>query len=761
MPEELFHNPYHSVPLSDKDGPASIPLLPSKDFALGLPAHVTHDRWTTDALSGRIVCSLTTVTPLVIGGRQSQPANGGVTTIHPFTEGDQGNTPLIPPSTLRGLISSIAEAASNSALRVMEDRIFSFRRGMQEGLSAMGMIVEKDGAMHLYPLSQPHFEAKGNTPPSPFPRNTPLPRTGGNYAVMFPAEKCKVYFGTPADIRSPRFLNQFMTNSVATGGPFYGLPKATPHGAKIKTKNTNQGALHFHLGHSTTATPKVWDTISDADRAQYTRGILRVLGVDLTSTDRNEGMGTKEHEFFFPFSDSEEVQLKSGTAKIYKVTDAALSRFNQLADERTQTQKDGTPALDLLPFTPNGQTRGSGAPAEKRPRNAYHLKPGDIVFFRPSEDGKTVVEVSLSSIWRDRVKHDDEKGQSTATRLSDFIAATNPNLLPVGHPLKQKLTVAEQLLGFVENKGTRALAGRIRPSIGVPASNQGSLLHSGWVDLQVLNSPKPPSPALYFRNKNGQGAYIKKSDLNKGAHTIHGRKMYLHAQNAAAKTNPADPQWSMHPNNVNGGTLNNVRVKVKPILAEKKFWFHLDFENLSPLELGLLCYALQPNGAFHHKLGMGKPLGLGTVKIEPQALLFINRHERYSKDTLFSTPRYHRVWRPQDAADLPSAYKKVADKAPIKVGADDAAESCAGLKAVFTNALKAIDTTGHTLKVVEKLGDPASVQHPVHYPQVLGRNGAASELERYKWFVANDDRNNNQRQFLKPVGETLPTFKRL
>ena len=40
----------------------------------------------------------------------------------------------------------------------------------------------------------------------------------------------------------------------------------------------------------------------------------------------------------------------------------------------------------------------------------------------------------------------------------------------------------------------------------------------------------------------------------------------------------------------------------------------VDFDNLSPRELGLLLYALKPAEGFRHKLGMGKPIGLGGVR---------------------------------------------------------------------------------------------------------------------------------------------------
>ena len=60
--------------------------------------------------------------------------------------------------------------------------------------------------------------------------------------------------------------------------------------------------------------------------------------------------------------------------------------------------------------------------------------------------------------------------------------------------------------------------------------------------------------------------------------------------------------------------------------------FHLDFSNLTKWELDLLRFALRPNKPFRHKLGMGKPVGLGTVRIDLAGLQSIDRQKRYAED---------------------------------------------------------------------------------------------------------------------------------
>jgi CRISPR-associated protein (TIGR03986 family) len=60
--------------------------------------------------------------------------------------------------------------------------------------------------------------------------------------------------------------------------------------------------------------------------------------------------------------------------------------------------------------------------------------------------------------------------------------------------------------------------------------------------------------------------------------------------------------------------------------------FHgrIRFENLSKEELGALLFVLDLPEGCAHKLGMGKPLGLGSVRITP-TLTLINRQARYAE----------------------------------------------------------------------------------------------------------------------------------
>lgn len=72
-----------------------------------------------------------------------------------------------------------------------------------------------------------------------------------------------------------------------------------------------------------------------------------------------------------------------------------------------------------------------------------------------------------------------------------------------------------------------------------------------------------------------------------------GRKFYYHSQPAEDERQPP----------------------VEVIPSRRQVEGRVDFENLTPAELGLLCFALGIDGALALKLGGGKPLGLGSLRV--------------------------------------------------------------------------------------------------------------------------------------------------
>lgn len=70
---------------------------------------------------------------------------------------------------------------------------------------------------------------------------------------------------------------------------------------------------------------------------------------------------------------------------------------------------------------------------------------------------------------------------------------------------------------------------------------------------------------------------------------------------------------------------------IKPIRDGVTFNFRIYFDNLRDCELGALLWVLKlPSDKYCHTLGMGKPLGMGAIKIELK-LSVCKREERYKR----------------------------------------------------------------------------------------------------------------------------------
>lgn len=99
-----------------------------------------------------------------------------------------------------------------------------------------------------------------------------------------------------------------------------------------------------------------------------------------------------------------------------------------------------------------------------------------------------------------------------------------------------------------------------------------------------------------------------------------GHKLYWHRPPAWRQPPPAPNQ---HPN-------PDLTPEIRPLGMGAKFQARVRFENLTEVELGALLFALDLPPECAHKLGMGKPLGLGSVRIESR-LRCEARGERYAE----------------------------------------------------------------------------------------------------------------------------------
>lgn len=200
-------------------------------------------------------------------------------------------------------------------------------------------------------------------------------------------------------------------------------------------------------------------------------------------------------------------------------------------------------------------------------------------------------------------------------------------LLHPVHKDENRIDLAEAMFGKVRAKET-GHAGRIFVGDARMLPGQANpWLPDGEITIpQILSGPKPTTFQHYLTQPQpdvAQGKGLETYNSSPKNTTLRGYKLYWHkgdvrkeavVDNLSAEEQKKDTQHT----------------KMKPIRSGVQFSFRVHFENLLAAELGLLWWALAlpGQGDYCHKLGMGKPLGLGAVKLSP-ALHLVQPAKRY------------------------------------------------------------------------------------------------------------------------------------
>lgn len=164
------------------------------------------------------------------------------------------------------------------------------------------------------------------------------------------------------------------------------------------------------------------------------------------------------------------------------------------------------------------------------------------------------------------------------------------------------------------------------------------------VSLKTLSSPKPTTFQHYLEQPNGVLTEAKNlKHWNSDDTKIRGHKLYWHKD-------VTDEEWQESENKDDSAVIQAVKPDVK-------FSGRIRFENLSRVELGALLFVLDLPENHYHKLGMGKPLGLGTIKITP-SLFISDRIKRYER--LFSEDG--QGWHLAEEKENPDTFKEKFEK---------------------------------------------------------------------------------------------------
>ncbi|MBK9094004.1 MAG: TIGR03986 family CRISPR-associated RAMP protein [Anaerolineae bacterium] len=239
-------------------------------------------------------------------------------------------------------------------------------------------------------------------------------------------------------------------------------------------------------------------------------------------------------------------------------------------------------------------------------------------------------------------------------------AATPTDFVPDALRNDPRPDLADAIFGWVESNDSPAgqRAGRVffEDARYVDAKD-GVWLHPEPIIPHTLSGPKVTTFQHYLVQDHRTGHHPDKKETlahygsPPNSTQVRGHKQYWHRGaspdiEASAKEREHEKQLT----------------RIIPVKAGVRFKFSVCFENLRLEELGALWWALALPGEsgkdYRHKLGMGKPLGMGAVKITPRLILSdrCNQADRYGR--LFDDSGWHLAERPAEAAQYTKLFER-------------------------------------------------------------------------------------------------------
>ena len=601
-----FHNPYTFVPSPPRQDAIKTGGFAGDFDPLECGRGLSHASLKPDLWTGHLPIKLTTVTPLVL----------------PKTEGEERSSDKhqtydmlnhLPESSMRGMLRSAYEVVTNSRYSCFrnDDRL-AYRMETREALKLIPAVIENGkGAGEL--VARLYTGTSHATAQKPNGHG----EKGAMYAAML-----------------TRYHKNPNLNSECVGG--YDPQTGDEVWAEIELCQHRRGYRFWKA-------IRVWPKSGHPKEPSTTGKIVegRVLVT-------NQNMGNKHDEriFFNPKPDT------------FEVTDHLKKSWRM----RVKSYREAHPENDIFkrprgakPWEKTGNNPGEtawsphlyqdGKHRDRWGRNAHdamELQARDLVYARCKFDTKgNITDIEdLFPVMISRELYDNSPKDLLDSSLNDSL------LKPANK--RSELSPADRLFGWVPQKSgsDQGYKGRIRVVCEDGARPEIIEDFAGKsLPLAILGQPKPAQGRFYVaKDDQGRpqedGLDKKQAGYSKGK-GLRGRKQYWHHKGLEADQAPdywkpsvedrtqqqsngrhqeyrrPDGESQTDPQN------RSIRGWIKPNTV---FKVSLYVQNLQTEEIGALLWLLSLPEGHYFRLGYGKPLGFGSVRMEVDEDRCVNRY---------------------------------------------------------------------------------------------------------------------------------------
>jgi CRISPR-associated protein (TIGR03986 family) len=671
--QDRFYNPYNFIRYLDH---VEDHTNDSHDVRiLGQMAPPPHDRWL--GLSGELTCNATVVTPLFIAGAENVTSDEKVEKHKHFHFFAVNGKKAVPASSLRGMLRNIFEAVTNSRFGQFSQDTFplEYRQArVPKGITPVRVCAKLKNGMFA-------LEKLDCTKP-------------GDHQNVMNAAWVNAYVPKVQRRQGRGMINgDYNLSTTIQGWATQGKRVAALVSKEPRQHRSNRFSYYEVQPNSITLAVN-HDTITPQPGYEKVFGYLYMTGPNIERKHderlffRRGDINDTDHMF-------KNLKNEPNAKEIIELIEAeVVEEYNQrLAEYFERNQKEAAKPRNRTNWPLTSEFVKSGK----------QLKKGDLAYLitDPSSGRKYLRPVSLPRL---PYQHPRQK------------------LLPKHmHPalIQTDLTPADRVFGWVQGHNQEgAYRGRIQFSFGAFDEEKLKVLESE-VQLAILSTPKPTTTRFYLIDKSWQAK--ERDDKSAGYdnlnNRIRGRKIYRHFQ--PSQINKKNYQSKPEDKSDQNRTVHDV------VAPSSEFEFSIQFLNFHPIELGALLWSIELEEGMHHRLGMAKPLGFGSlqIKLKKSGLKFLDTQKRYKK---LDTPPY------EDAdSEIKSVLILNFKKALVRRYKADIAKRLEAQKAGDERWVQAFSKLENVADLQALLSATLS-DLPIHYPSLPGADG-----ENFQWFMNN------------------------